>query len=63
MKVRDISRRLTDDGCLLVATKGSHRPFKHAVKPGRITVAGKSRDAIATGTWHSIRKQAGWTED
>ncbi|EQD43856.1 YcfA family protein, partial [mine drainage metagenome] len=44
-------------------TKGSHRQFKHAVKPGRITVAGKPSDEIATGTWHSIRKQAGWTGD
>ena len=63
MKVRDIPRRLADDDWFLVATKGSHRQFKHAVKSGRVTVAGKSRDDIATGTWHSIRKQAGWTED
>ena len=70
MKVRDIVgrmahilRRLADDGWVLVATKGSHRQFKHPVKPGRVTVAGKPSDDIAPGTWHSIRKQAAWTEE
>ena len=51
MKVRDILRRLADDGWVLVATKGSHRQFKHPVKPGRVTVAGKPSDDIAPGTW------------
>ena len=41
---------LYDDGWYLVATKGSHRQFKHLTKPGRVTVAGKPGDDVAPGT-------------
>lgn len=44
---------------MLVATKGSHRQFKHPSKPGRLTVAGKPSDDLAPGTMNSIMKQAG----
>jgi predicted RNA binding protein YcfA (HicA-like mRNA interferase family) len=47
------------DGWFLVATKGSHRQFKHLSKPGRTTVAGKPSDDLAPGTINSILKQAG----
>jgi len=47
------------DGWFLVATRGSHRQFKHSVKPGRVTVAGKPGDELAPGTLNSILKQAG----
>jgi predicted RNA binding protein YcfA (HicA-like mRNA interferase family) len=47
------------DGWFLVATKGSHRQFKHPSKPGRATVAGKPSDDLAPGTINSILKQAG----
>jgi predicted RNA binding protein YcfA (HicA-like mRNA interferase family) len=50
---------LQDDGWFLVATRGSHRQFKHALKPGRVTVAGKPSDDLAPGTLGSILKQAG----
>ena len=50
---------LHDDGWFLVATRGSHRQFKHSAKPGRVTVAGKLSDDLATGTLNSILKQAG----
>ena len=30
---------LLDDGWYQVAQKGSHRQFKHPVKPGRVTIA------------------------
>ena len=33
--------------------------FKHATKPGLVTVAGKPRDDVAPGTLNSILKQAG----
>ena len=59
MKVSDILRQLQDDGWFLVATRGSHRQFKHAAKPGRVTVAGKPSDDLAAGTLNSILKQAG----
>jgi predicted RNA binding protein YcfA (HicA-like mRNA interferase family) len=38
MKVRQAIRMLLDDGWFLVATRGSHRQYKHATKPGRVTV-------------------------
>jgi predicted RNA binding protein YcfA (HicA-like mRNA interferase family) len=50
---------LHDDGWFLVATRGSHRQFKHAAKAGRVTVAGRPSDDIAPGTLNSILKQAG----
>jgi predicted RNA binding protein YcfA (HicA-like mRNA interferase family) len=59
MKVREIIKVLQDDGWFLVATRGSHRQFKHAAKPGRVTVAGKESDDLAPGTLNSIMKQAG----
>jgi predicted RNA binding protein YcfA (HicA-like mRNA interferase family) len=50
---------LYDDGWFLVATRGSHRQFKHPVKFGRVTVAGKPSDDLAPGTLNSILKQSG----
>mgnify|MGYP001408547913 FL=1 len=58
MKVSEILRMLHDDGWHLVATRGSHRQFKHQSKPGRVTVAGKPSDDLAPGTLNSILKQA-----
>ena len=60
MKVSEVLRRLKDDGWFLVATRGSHRQFKHGEKPGRVTVPGKPSDDLAPGTLNSIYKQAGW---
>ena len=60
MKVGEILRMLQDDGWYHVATRGSHRQFKHPTKPGRVTVAGKPGDDIAPGTLNSIYKQTGW---
>ena len=59
MKVRDVLRMLHEDGWFLVATRGSHRQFKHAAKPGRVTVPGKPNDDLAPGTLNSISKQSG----
>ena len=50
---------LQDDGWFLVVTRGSHRQFKHPVKAGRVTVAGKPSDDLAPGTLNNILKQAG----
>ncbi len=50
MKVAEVLKLIESDGWFLVATKGSHRQFKHAVKPGRVTVAGKPSDDLAPGT-------------
>jgi predicted RNA binding protein YcfA (HicA-like mRNA interferase family) len=50
---------LSEDGWFLMATRGSHRQFKHPLKPGRVTVAGKPSEDLAPGTLNSILKQAG----
>jgi predicted RNA binding protein YcfA (HicA-like mRNA interferase family) len=59
MKVREILEILRHDGWYLVATRGSHRQFKHAAKSGRVTVPGKPGDDLHPGTLNSILKQAG----
>jgi predicted RNA binding protein YcfA (HicA-like mRNA interferase family)/predicted RNase H-like HicB family nuclease len=58
MKVAEVLRLLQNDDWNLVATRGSHRQFKHASKPGRVTVPGKPSDDLAPGTLNSILKQA-----
>jgi predicted RNA binding protein YcfA (HicA-like mRNA interferase family) len=49
---------IEQDGWSLVATRGSHRQYKHPTKPGRVTVAGKPSDDMAPGTLNSVLKQA-----
>jgi predicted RNA binding protein YcfA (HicA-like mRNA interferase family) len=58
MKVAHVLEMLQNDGWFLVATRGSHRQFRHPWKPGRVTVAGKRGDDLAPGTLKSIMKQA-----
>jgi predicted RNA binding protein YcfA (HicA-like mRNA interferase family) len=62
MKVADILEMLQNDGWFLVATRGSHRQFKHPWKRGRVTVAGKRSDDLAPGTLKSVLKQAGFAK-
>jgi predicted RNA binding protein YcfA (HicA-like mRNA interferase family) len=59
MKVRDVIRRLRDDGWVLVAQEGSHRQFKHPAKAGRVTVAGHESAELKPKTLSSVLKQAG----
>jgi predicted RNA binding protein YcfA (HicA-like mRNA interferase family) len=59
MKVSEILRLLHEDGWYLVATRGSHRQFKHPTKSGRVTVPGKPSADLAPGTLNSILKQSG----
>ena len=62
MKVREAIRLIEDDGWYLVATRGSHRQYKHPRKTGRVTIAGKPSEDLAAGTRSSIMKQAGLKE-
>jgi predicted RNA binding protein YcfA (HicA-like mRNA interferase family) len=59
IKVRDVVRRLIDDGWVQVSQKGSHRHFKHPSKRGKVTVPGKPSDDLPEGTYRSILRQAG----
>jgi len=59
VKVRDLIRVIQRDGWYLVRTRGSHRQYKHPVKPGLVTIPGNTSDDLALGTLKSILKQAG----
>jgi predicted RNA binding protein YcfA (HicA-like mRNA interferase family) len=59
LKVRDVIKLLEEDGWSLVRTRGSHRQYKHPLKTGLVTVAGRLGDDLACGTLHSVLKQAG----
>jgi predicted RNA binding protein YcfA (HicA-like mRNA interferase family) len=59
MKIRDAIRLIEEDGWFVVATKGSHRQFKHPHKSGRVTIAGHPGDDLAPATLNSVLKQAG----
>jgi predicted RNA binding protein YcfA (HicA-like mRNA interferase family) len=63
MKVRDMLRRLADDGWVQAGQRGSHRQFVHPDKSGKVTVAGKPSDDIPIGTYKSILRQAGLEDD
>ncbi len=58
MKVRDIIKKLEEDGWYLVDTRGSHRQYKHNKKSGRVTIAGNLNHDLAPGTLNSILKQS-----
>lgn len=62
-KFRDVLKLLDCDGWTLVRQSGSHRQFKHPVKKGRVTVAGKPKDDVPLGTLRSILKQADLTPE
>ena len=56
--MRDIIKLLEADGWYRVERKGSHRQYKHAIKLGRVTIAGHPNDDLALGTLNSILKQS-----
>ena len=58
-KVREAIRIIEDDGWCPVKSRGSHRQFKHPVKTGRVTIAGKPSEDLAPKTFESILRQAG----
>ena len=59
MKVGALLRLLEEDEWRLERTRGSHRQYKHASKPGTVTVAGKPSLDVPPGTLNAILKQAG----
>jgi predicted RNA binding protein YcfA (HicA-like mRNA interferase family) len=58
MNSREVIRRLKAAGWFEVAQAGSHKQFKHPLKPGRVTVPFPKKD-IPLGTLKSIENQAG----
>jgi predicted RNA binding protein YcfA (HicA-like mRNA interferase family) len=59
---RDIVRRLSADGFLLVSTRGSHHKYRHPAS-GRTVILPHPRKDIPAGTVRSIYRQAGWSEN
>jgi len=59
VKVRAIIKLIEADGWEHVTTRGSHRQYRHPVKPGRVTVPGKPADELHPKTQASILIQAG----
>ena len=55
MDSREIIKQLKADGWFEVAHEGSHKQFKHAAKPGRVTVP-VPRKHVPIGTLRSIEK-------
>lgn len=58
MKVREIIKRLEEDGWYLARTRGSHRQYKHPIKKGTVTVSGKISIDVPVGTLKNIWRQA-----
>lgn len=58
MNSRDIIKQLEADGWELRAVRGSHHIFRHASKPGHISVPHPKKD-LGAGLVHKLLKQAG----
>ena len=59
MTVREVIKRLEEDGWFLARQRGSHQQYKHPTKPGVVTVAGKPTATLAPKTLKSVLRQAG----
>jgi predicted RNA binding protein YcfA (HicA-like mRNA interferase family) len=59
MKVRAIIKLIEWDGWRQVRQTGSHRHYRHPIKPGTVTVPGHPREELHPKTKASIIKQAG----
>jgi predicted RNA binding protein YcfA (HicA-like mRNA interferase family) len=59
VKIREAIKTIEKEGWFLVRTRGSHRQYHHATKPGTVTVAGHPGQDLHPKTLNSILKQAG----
>jgi predicted RNA binding protein YcfA (HicA-like mRNA interferase family) len=62
MKVKELIKLVEKDGWKQVRMKGSHRQFKHSMKLGTVTIAGRPNVDVPPGTANNILKQAGLKE-
>jgi predicted RNA binding protein YcfA (HicA-like mRNA interferase family) len=63
VKVKNVIKKLEQDGWYLAKTRGSHRQYKHPVKKGKVTVAGNPSKDVPIGTLKSILQQAQLDEE
>jgi predicted RNA binding protein YcfA (HicA-like mRNA interferase family) len=61
-KVRDMLKRLAEDGWAIVRQTSGHRQLWHPTKADTITVAGHPSETIPAGTYKSILRRAGLKE-
>lgn len=60
MKYKEAVKMLEKNGWYQARQKGSHRAYKHELKPGIVTIAyHRLNDEIPPGTLNSILKQSG----
>lgn len=59
LKPKEMERIIMDDGWVFYSQKGSHRQYKHPIKPGKVTIPFHKGKEINPITERSIRKQAG----
>ena len=55
---KEMERIIQQDGWIFVRAQGSHRQYKHSVKPGTVTIPFHSKD-LSVFVERSILKQAG----
>ena len=56
--VREVAKRLENEGYEVVRQKGSHARYKKGKRT--VTLAGKPSEHLDRKTWNSIMNQAGW---
>jgi predicted RNA binding protein YcfA (HicA-like mRNA interferase family) len=59
MKFRLVVKLIEADGWRLHHQTGSHRQYRHAIKRGTVTIAGKPGDEVPPKTLANILRQAG----
>jgi predicted RNA binding protein YcfA (HicA-like mRNA interferase family) len=59
LKYRDLIKLIEEDGWNWKRTTGSHRIYKHPIKPGIVVVAYHGTKDVPEGTLKSILRQAG----
>jgi predicted RNA binding protein YcfA (HicA-like mRNA interferase family) len=57
MKAREVERRMTELGCVLVRQRGSHRLWKSAAGDCVTTVASHAGEDVRDGTLRAIERQ------
>lgn len=58
MKVRDVVKRVEEDGWYLVRIRDNHRHYRHPKKKGIVTISGHPGNDMPTGTLLHVLKQA-----
>jgi len=59
MKVREVIKLLERNGWRQLRSEGSHRSFRHPLRPLVVTVPGNDGKELSLGTLNDILKKAG----